>query len=185
MPLNEYGENGWRNEFPSYQSDHAGRTESPIELRMLRALAAASWPNEQGATDALQIEGFKPIRQISRIVMSDVLLSLDAQIAALKPRIVISTQAPVLIYRLDILVEAKLGIINDKTVRMAVECDGKAYHSNPEQRNRDASRDGILWRHGIRTMRFTGGQIMRDATSCARKVVESVLHAHWEAGREQ
>ena len=50
--------------------------------------------------------------------------------------------------------------------RLAVECDGAAYHSG-EAARRDGKRDAHLRREGWTIMRFTGRDLHRDARACA------------------
>ncbi|CAM5432714.1 hypothetical protein SAFG77S_08033 [Streptomyces afghaniensis] len=43
--------------------------------------------------------------------------------------------------------------------RIAIECDGKAYHSSPEQKAHDRKKDRYLRKNGWTVMRFSGRQI--------------------------
>lgn len=54
--------------------------------------------------------------------------------------------------------------------RLAVECDGAAFHDPAE----DATRDRELEELGVLTIRFTGSAIFRDAAACALRVKEKV-----------
>lgn len=58
------------------------------------------------------------------------------------------------------------------SVKVAVEIDGKAYHSEVS----DAERDRQMSKIGIVTVRFPARDVMRDADACVRAVVETVRH---------
>jgi len=71
-------------------------------------------------------------------------------------------QAAVGKYRVDFLIS-----LRHSNQHLAVECDGKAYHT-PEQ---DHQRDNALKQEGIlEILHFTGSQIYRNADACARQV---------------
>ncbi|MBO8155871.1 MAG: DUF559 domain-containing protein [Bacillaceae bacterium] len=50
------------------------------------------------------------------------------------------------------------------------ECDGKAYHSSPEQKTHDRKKDRYLSRRGWTVLRFSGSEIHRNV----RKVVDAI-----------
>lgn len=43
--------------------------------------------------------------------------------------------------------------------RITIECDGKTYHSSPQQKAHDRKKDRFLRKNGWRVLRFTGSQI--------------------------
>lgn len=49
---------------------------------------------------------------------------------------------------------------------LAVECDGKGFHTSPEQVEHDQKRDEYFKSKGIKTIRFTGAEINRDVSFC-------------------
>jgi len=54
---------------------------------------------------------------------------------------------------------------------IAIECDGKDFHSSPAQQNYDRRRTAYLYRHGYKSvLRFTGSQINRNADECVSKI---------------
>ena len=57
-----------------------------------------------------------------------------------------------------------------KDVRLIIELDGHAYHSSPEQLEKDAIRQRYLTRAGYTVIRFTGREVNRDAASCVEEV---------------
>ena len=77
----------------------------------------------------------------------------------------LETQVCVSPYRLDLLLS------NDDGVRLAIECDGRAYHSSPEQVARDRRRDERLVAEGYRVLRFPGSRIHHDAPGVAREAL--------------
>lgn len=67
-------------------------------------------------------------------------------------------------------------ILNPKrTGALLIECDGKDYHSSPDQKAHDAKKDAAALDRGYLTLRFTGSQIHRDADGCAQKIFDAVL----------
>lgn len=57
-----------------------------------------------------------------------------------------------------------------KDARMIIELDGHAYHSSPEQLEKDAIRQRYLTRAGYSVIRFTGREIKRNAAKCVEEV---------------
>lgn len=85
-------------------------------------------------------------------------------------------------YRPDFLMRSLADILNPECVRrpvgrvVAVECDGKRYHSTPEQRERDANRDEALLRcAGVHVLRLTGREIVRDPAGCVRRALTETM----------
>lgn len=65
-------------------------------------------------------------------------------------------------------------ILKDKQPVAFIECDGKAFHSTPEQIANDRSKDYHAAAAGIRLFRFTGSDINRNAEYCAALVVKEI-----------
>jgi hypothetical protein len=62
-------------------------------------------------------------------------------------------------------------IYNPKTTgALLIECDGKEFHSSPEQIEHDKRKDQAAHDRGYLTMRFTGSRIHRGADECAQEV---------------
>jgi hypothetical protein len=62
-------------------------------------------------------------------------------------------------------------IYNPKTTgALLIECDGKDFHSSPEQVKHDETKDQAAHDRGFLTMRFTGSQIHRGADKCAAEI---------------
>lgn len=59
-------------------------------------------------------------------------------------------------------------------VKLGIEADGRAYHSDPAQISRDQSRDAYLTRLGWTILRFSGSKIRRSSDECVRRI-EKVL----------
>lgn len=73
------------------------------------------------------------------------------------------------IYRSDwAIVKARPG-----ATALLIECDGKDFHSSPEQRAHDARKDAAAAERGHLTVRFTGSRIFRSPKWCAAKVFEA------------
>lgn len=78
------------------------------------------------------------------------------------------TQHPCGPYRIDIALP---------DYGLAIECDGKAYHSTPEQKRHDRRKDNYLRKHGWSVMRFKGSQIngqMPKVIARIERKIESV-----------
>lgn len=65
----------------------------------------------------------------------------------------VRTQVPCGRYSIDIALPA---------YHIAIECDGKAYHSKPEQKAHDKRKDAYLHKNGWKVLRFSGSRINRD-----------------------
>lgn len=90
--------------------------------------------------------------------------AIGAEIARCKVHCVVTPQAPIGPYRVDILIQLA-------ERKLAVECDGAAYHAaSKEQVERDKRRDRFFAAQGIAVMRFTGAEINRSARACAAEV---------------
>lgn len=66
---------------------------------------------------------------------------------------VVKTQVPCGKYRIDIALPA---------YQIAIECDGKAYHSTPAQKAHDMRKNAYLKRSGWKVLRFPGSRINKD-----------------------
>lgn len=53
-----------------------------------------------------------------------------------------------------------------------IECDGKEFHSTPEQRETDRKKNEEAARMQVHMCRFTGSQIFKDPVQCTREVVK-------------
>jgi very-short-patch-repair endonuclease len=62
----------------------------------------------------------------------------------------------------------------DKT-DIFIECDGKEFHSKPEDVARDRRRDAEIAKAGIKLFRFTGSEIFRNPKGCAFRVYHETL----------
>lgn len=78
----------------------------------------------------------------------------------------IRTQVPCGRYRIDIALPA---------YRIAIECDGKAYHSNPQQKARDRRKNAYLRANGWRVFRFSGSRITKDLKGVLAKIENEKL----------
>jgi very-short-patch-repair endonuclease len=59
--------------------------------------------------------------------------------------------------------------------KIAIECDGKAFHSSPEQKKYDKRRDAYIRRHGYKAvLRFTGSEINKDVYTCINRIGRAV-----------
>jgi very-short-patch-repair endonuclease len=56
-----------------------------------------------------------------------------------------------------------------------IECDGKDFHSSPEQIANDANKDNFATFSGKKILRFSGSVINSHADLCAREVVSALI----------
>lgn len=59
--------------------------------------------------------------------------------------------------------------------RIAIECDGKAYHSSPKQKAHDRKKDRYLRKNGWKVMRFSGSQINGQMPKVLAKIQSKTL----------
>lgn len=71
------------------------------------------------------------------------------------------SQYPVGKYRIDLSFPA---------YKIAIECDGKAYHSSPSQKAHDRKKDRYLRSKGWTVLRFSGRKIHRELPSIVTKI---------------
>jgi very-short-patch-repair endonuclease len=57
-----------------------------------------------------------------------------------------------------------------------VECDGKEFHSTPEQLRNDAQKDKLARSKGIFLRRFTGSEIHRAPDYCVAKILMTMWY---------
>jgi very-short-patch-repair endonuclease len=77
----------------------------------------------------------------------------------------VQTQMPCGKYRIDLALPA---------YKIAIECDGRAYHSTFEQKARDRRKDAYLRKHGWKVLRFTGRSIYRDLSKVIARIEKEV-----------
>lgn len=96
----------------------------------------------------------------------------------------LEAQAPVLSYRADFLITAKFYDRPDKRM-IVVECDGHDFHERTkDQAARDKKRDRAMTTAGFSVLRFTGSEIHRDASACAKEVSKLLTKMEWETRPE-
>lgn len=78
-------------------------------------------------------------------------------------------QYPLLRFRYDFAMELKG---REKPI-LLVECDGKAFHSTPQQRENDYRKNEAAREAGIALIRFTGSELYRDADGCVRRAMQA------------
>jgi very-short-patch-repair endonuclease len=74
-------------------------------------------------------------------------------------------QYPFYRYSLDLAIPA---------LKIAIEADGKAYHSTKKQKAHDRKRDAFLRSHGWQTLRFSGSQINGNMDWVVRRIEKEV-----------
>jgi very-short-patch-repair endonuclease len=74
-------------------------------------------------------------------------------------------------YRADFMVAAAIGPDGTRPTVLCVECDGREFHTNVQ---RDIDRDWWFEQKGIKTLRFSGGRILKDPYGCAYEVLAAI-----------
>lgn len=143
--------------------------ESPIEVRLVEALAAAFTGLEEAGMllDGLAPCAYEAYRNISAGIASAYLIP-QAEI-----------EGADLTDDWRIRVDFLLVCGRSRSFRkvFAIECDGHEWHEKTkEQVARDKLRDRRLVLDGITPIRFSGSEIHRDADACAR-YIRSLAHA--------
>lgn len=59
--------------------------------------------------------------------------------------------------------------------KLAIECDGKAYHSSPDQKRHDERKNRYLRKNGWSVLRFSGSDIHSKLGNCLKRI-ESKIH---------
>jgi very-short-patch-repair endonuclease len=77
----------------------------------------------------------------------------------------VKTQVPCGKYRIDLALP---------TYKIAIECDGRAYHSTPQQKAHDRRKNAYLRKHGWRVLRFSGRMIYRDLPKVIARIEKEV-----------
>ncbi|MBN1274585.1 MAG: DUF559 domain-containing protein [Candidatus Aminicenantes bacterium] len=62
----------------------------------------------------------------------------------------------------------------DSSLKIAIECDGYKYHSNPESFTKDRQRDRILNANGIQVQRFSGHEIHHNPQGVASELFDQL-----------
>ncbi|SFK12197.1 Very-short-patch-repair endonuclease [Halobacillus dabanensis] len=75
------------------------------------------------------------------------------------------TQYNVGVYRIDIAFPG---------LKIAIECDGKAFHSTASQKAHDRKKDRYLRKNGWKVMRFKGSTIYRNLPSTVKSISREV-----------
>lgn len=126
--------------------------ESPIEQIMLTALVFMAPKAPDWSMPVLHVVGED--EDFSR---SDVVIA---------PQFVMAR------YRMDFLVQSKLG---GRRRWLNIECDGYDYHMSPEFQQRDAIRDRYMAGLGIRTLRYSGQWIYKNHLRGVADEIEAEL----------
>jgi len=58
-----------------------------------------------------------------------------------------------------------------------IECDGKEFHSSPEQQANDRLKDAAALNAGIRLVRFSGAEINDDVEGCVQRTLHECVSA--------
>lgn len=73
------------------------------------------------------------------------------------------SQIPCRGYRIDLA-------IYHKRKKIALECDGKAFHSSAKQIQHDKTKDMVLQKEKWIVLRFTGSEIYKNANKCVEEI---------------
>lgn len=147
-------------------------SESPIEARLLTELldGADVFSSEEAIVRGLGVDTSSPHRVIRARLRFGVDAVIVPQCRVAAEMVDTSAWIPVATpkrLRLDLAV-----VVPSRSVAVAVECDGHAYHDRTaEQAAADRSRDRALQVLGWNVARFTGTDINREAKTVAVAVL--------------
>lgn len=127
----------------------AGVTESPIETLFGAKLALALRP-----------------------VCEDLGLSFSVS-ADLDADITLQPQYSLEHFRYDFAIRGR----GQSRPLILIECDGKDFHSTPEQQANDRLKDAAALKAGIRLIRFSGSEINCDVDRCVRQTLAAWAYA--------
>lgn len=65
-------------------------------------------------------------------------------------------------------------VVGDLKGVLLIECDGKEFHSSPDQIEHDRNKDQAARDRGWFTWRFTGAQINMDADGIAKRILDAI-----------
>ena len=136
-----------------------GRCDSPIE--------------QAYCLEVFQVPG---VRAIEGDFGPDCLTGIDRRTA----QITVFAQQRILRYRADFLLVGTAPT-SAEPVFVIVECDGEAFHSEREQRRRDALRQAELQRTGFLVVRFSGAEIYRKPDAVISRTLEAFSPHGWNA----
>jgi very-short-patch-repair endonuclease len=94
------------------------------------------------------------------------------------PVITVFAQQPVLAYRADFLLVGTSPRYAEPMF-VVVECDGEAFHSEREQRRRDAARQRALSNCGFKIIRFSGSELFRNPRNVAERTLAEFASHGW------
>lgn len=123
-------------------------SESPIEAAALVAMLAG----HQHTDTELHLAGRGIVAGTYRVFF----VGVDGLTALVIPQLKVGR------YRLDIAAVLER---NGRRVYAAIECDGREFHSHPDDVARDKTRDRDLAAHGWLVCRFTGSEIASWGTA--------------------
>jgi very-short-patch-repair endonuclease len=107
--------------------------------------------------------------RISPLCESPIEIDLGAQILRLLP----DGYELIAQYRFDRF-RYDFAITHEGRLCAFVECDGRAFHSTPEQIENDRKKDAVAAAASIKMFRYTGSEIVRDARHCAQKIMDAL-----------
>lgn len=117
---------------------------------MLRSPDKIEWPSVQVDSERHKYESFIERRLYDALLFNGYY---------------VKTQTPCGKYRIDITLPHQ---------KLAIECDGKAYHSTKQQKAHDRRKDAYLRKHGWKVLRFSGSRINRDMAGIIRKIGDEI-----------
>jgi hypothetical protein len=102
------------------------------------------------------------------VIFGAAFLLMFPEYPLVRPELASSSSGPALIpqlwwrdYRIDWAIRTELGFV-------FVECDGREFHSEPDQIARDQRKDKAALEAGIPLLRFSGSDIYKNFDRCAQ-----------------
>ncbi len=92
-------------------------------------------------------------------------LAIDIWNKDCEPKLTLVPQYQLNRFRYDFAILAGEALI------LAIECDGKDFHSSEAQRANDAAKDALIYSMGANIRRFTGSNIFRHDENCVASIM--------------
>lgn len=145
--------------------------------------SAIDWPEqpfeEQGAFAPLSVGAMKFLEvtaqatKLEPICESPIEVMLGSRLATYRdkweslslPPIKLVAQHKLSGFRYDFAIKT-----GDGKLLLAIECDGKEFHSSPDQQANDQAKNSAIWAADAAMFRFSGSEIFRDDNRCAADI---------------
>lgn len=138
---------------------------------------AAAWKNCNGFNLADLADKMERRQRYAAVCESpieiDLAVALDMYVGETfrQADLILVPQFKLLRYRMD------FAITKDSAPKLFIECDGRDFHSSPEQLANDERKDKAAIDVGVTLLRFSGSEIFRYPDGCVHRVLDYLVEA--------